>query len=150
MTTAKITTARLKGYYLGFWLKSETAKTGTARVIWGLWTTLVIAVVFVAVLSMPVVLFKAFPEMKEYVVAGPAALVWMGLGFIGFLWLMIRSLKWQKEREFEHTAELSDGQVVTLNIKTANGVDYADPKFGGFLKGCQAAAIRDWEGHLKG
>ncbi len=140
-----MTTAKLKGYYLAFWLKSETAETRAARVIWGLGVFLVPVVVLSAVVFMPVVLFKAFPEMKDYVVAGPAALVWMGLGVIGFLGLQTRPSKWRKEREFEHTADLPDGQVGTLNLKTANGVDYADKALGDFLHKRLTEAVGEWE-----
>lgn len=142
-----MTTAKLKNYYLAFWLKPETAETWTAKVIWGLGVLLIHVVILAAVFSIPMVLVKAFPEMRDYVVAGPAILVWMGLAVLGFFWLLSRLRKWQEEREFEHTADLPDGQVVTLNLKTANGVDYADRELGEFLKGCLSGAIRDWKGH---
>ncbi len=142
-----MTTAKLKDYYLAFWLKSETAETRTARVIWGLGILLFGMGVSVPVMMIVKVLADAF--LAVGIVRSSVLLLSAGLVLFGVLWLLTKPREWQKEREFEHTAELSDGQVVTLKIKTANGVDYADRQFGGFLMGCQAAAIGDWEGHIK-
>ncbi len=142
-----MTTAKLKDYYLALWLKPETAETRTARFMWGIGAALASGVVFMGALFVPVTLVQAFSGQAD-LVRFPVVFVSLFLALC-VLWLVTRPLKWQEEREFEHTADMSDGQVVTLNIKTANGVDYADRQFGGFLKGCLSAALRDWEGHLK-
>ena len=140
-----MTTAKLKDYYLTFWLKPEMAATRTARVIWGLGVLLVPLAGFASVVFMPVLWVTALPAMRDSLVTGPAVLVWMVLGVIGYLWLLSRPDKWRKERECEHTAELSDGQVATLNLKTANGVSYADKDLGDFLHNCLLEGVVEWE-----
>ena len=65
----------------------------------------------------------------------------------GFVWFFSKPRKWLEEREVEYTADLPDGQLVTLNLRTATGVDYADEELGEFLRGCLRGALRDWQGH---
>ncbi len=140
-----MTTAKLKDYYLAFWLKQETAETRAARLIWGLWTFLVPAVLLIAAFLIPVILVE-FLVVEDATVRVTLVLLSMCFGVLVFMWLTFRPLQWRREREIKHTAELSDGQVVTLNLKTANGVDYADKALGDFLHKRLTESVGEWEG----
>ena len=138
-----MTTAKLKDYYLAFWLKPEMAATRTARVAWGLGLLLVFLGVAASVMMIVTVLADAF--LAVGMVRSVVLLLSTGLVLFVSLWLLSRPSKWREEREIEHTADLRDDHRVTLNLRTANGVDYADKALGDFLLNRLAEAVGEWE-----
>lgn len=142
-----MTTEPLKEQILTFWLKQDKAETPAARIKWTFALLLVSIGAAVAVFSIPIALAGTF--LAEGMVRASVVVLSTCLGFVGYLWICIRPRRWQEEREIEYTADLPDGHVVTLNVRTANGVDYADEELGRFLTRCLSAAIRDWKGHLQ-
>ena len=138
-----MTIAKLKEYYLEFYLKSDKSETPQASVLWAFALFAAYASIFLPLLFVPVLLADTFlsdSPVREWVI-----LVSMVLVLLAFMWLFSRPRKWQEEREYEYTADLPDGQVVTLNLRTANGVDYADQAMGDYLLERLAKGLDTWE-----
>ena len=90
------TVAKLKEYYLAFWLKPDKAETPIARFIWSVALASVSLGIFLPPLALT--LFLADTFIADDKVSASVVVLATVLTLSGFAWFFTRPRKWQEER----------------------------------------------------